>query len=570
MDQRVDEVIAELIEAVDGVDPIADAELIVALAALADRVDATLTTALTRFVAEGRHELDGWRSAASWLRAHTPLTDRRAIALATTVKRLQAWPEVADAYDHGALNGAQVETLVRGVGKDHVELFAEHAAEITPMLVGLTVADTRTAIGEWDRLADAVCSPDPLDMSDGPTAPDSDGDGVHPDGLDGADLDARVHLSRTFRDRGVLDADLDPDTTALVDKALALLEPPDPPGGPARTAAQRRAIALRRMARFVLDHHPSKGRRPGRQHPHVSVIIDLGDLYAASLRGHGIRTADDLDQFLEQRSVSIIEEGFLRHALAHRPGSPHTYDGHHLTPAALATLFGPGTLLSRLVMAEGRVLDQGTDVRFARGSLRDAMLTRDIRCRFPGCDAPTAWTDGHHITRFGPDGPTALTNLVALCASHHGTVHRNGWTTTIHDDTTITFHRPDGTTITSPPPRATRPPALPLHLPGRAPDAAEGADILMQVDRSIEPVSPTHDDHAPDLDRHRTAAVELRDLVITAVDPDGHPLTAVHGDSEVHLRWDHTPPDQRADELARIRERIRDLRPIPPTDPLAA
>jgi hypothetical protein len=544
MDQRVNEVIAELIEAVDGIDPIADAELIVDLAALADRVDATLTTALTRFVAEGRHELDGWRSAASWLRAHTPLTDRRAIALATTVKRLQAWPEVADAYDHGTLNGAQVETLVRGVGKDHVELFAEHAAEITPMLVGLTVADTRTAVTEWDRLADAVCSPDPLDMSDGPTAPDGDGDGVHHDGLDGADLDARVHLSRTFRDRGVLDADLDPDTTALVDKALALLEPPDPPGGPARTAAQRRAIALRRMARFVLDHHPSKGRRPGRQHPHVSVIIDLGDLYAGTLRGHGIRTADDLDQFLEQRSVSIIEEGFLRHALAHRPGNPHTYDGHHLTPAALATLFGPGTLLSRLVMAEGRVLDQGTDVRFAHGPLRDAMLTRDIRCRFPGCDAPTAWTDGHHITRFGPDGPTALTNLVSLCSSHHGTVHRNGWTTTVHDDTTITFHRPDGTTITSPPPRATRPPALPLHLPGRAPDAAEpGTGARPSVD--------------------------LGRLVITRHDDDSYPTRATHGDSEVHLSWDHTPPAERDSVVARIRARLHQPQP-PPADATAA
>jgi hypothetical protein len=562
MDQRVDEVIAELIEAVDGIDPIADAELIVALAALADRVDATLTTALTRFVAEGRHELDGWRSPASWLRAHTPLTDRRAIALATTVRRLRSWPGVADAYDDGALNGAQVETIVRGVAKDHVELFADHAAEITPMLVGLTVADTRTAIGEWDRLADAVCSPDPLDMSDGPSPADDDGDcdgdetattggsaqpggdAENHDGLDGADVDARVHLSRTFRDRGVLEADLDPDTTALVEKAFALLEPPDAPGGPVRTAAQRRAIAIRRMARFVLDQYPSKGRRPGRQHPHVSVIIDLGDLCAGSLRGHGIRTADDLDQFLEQRSVSVIEEGFLRHALAHRSGSPHTYDGHHLTPAALATLFGPGTLISRLVMAEGRVLDQGTDVRFAHGSLRDAMLTRDIRCRFPGCDAPTAWTDGHHITRFGPDGPTALTNLVSLCSSHHGTVHRNGWTTTVHDDATITFHRPDGSAITSPPPRATRPPALPLHPPDRRSEAAEPGP-------GARP------------------SVDLGRLVITRHDDDSYPTRATHGDSEVHLSWDHTPPAERDGIVARIRARLHQPQP-PPADATAA
>jgi hypothetical protein len=543
MDRRV----AALIDAVDEIDPIADGDLLVDLAVLADRVEAKLVVSLTRFVGEGRHDIDGWRSPASWLRAHTPLTDRRAIALATTAKRLNVWPTVAAAFEHGSLNAAQVETVVRGVAKAHVELFADHDAEITPLLEGLSVRDTRTAIEQWDTLADAVCSPDPatIDDDDNRSVGTEASEDGHSDGLDGVDVDARVHLSRTFRDRGILDGDLDPDTTALFEKALALLEPSDPPGGPVRTAAQRRAIAVRRMARFVLDQYPANGRRPGRQHPHLSAVIDLGHLCAGSLRGHGIHTADDLERFLGSRSVSVVEEGFLRHALARCAGTAHTYDGHHLTPAALATLFGPGTLISRILVAEGRVLDHGTDVRFAQGAIRDAMLIRDVCCRFPGCDAPVAWLDGHHLTRFGPDGPTALTNLVALCASHHGTVHLNGWSTTTHDDGTITFHRPDGSTLTSPPPRATPPPALLLHPPSPQPET-----------REREPDAPV--------------TIDLRELEITRVDRDGLPTTATHGDAEVHLTWDHTPPAERDADLARIRARVDALGRRPPTDPLAA
>jgi hypothetical protein len=605
MDRRV----AELIEAVDAIDPIADGDLIVGLALLADRIEAKLTGSLVRFVGEGRHERDGWRSPGSWLRAHTPLTDRRAVALATTAKRLQSWPTVTAAFDDGSVNAAQVETIVRGVAKDHVELFADHDADITPLLVGLSVRDTRAAVREWDTLADAVCSPDPATIGDGSGTPDPeadqggatavDGESTRSDGLDGVEVDARLHLSRTFRDRGILDGDLDPDTVALLEKALALFEPADVPGGPVRTAARRRAIALRRLSRFALDQYPSRGRRPARQHPHLTAIIDLGDLCAGSLRGHGIRTPDDLERFLGSRSVSVVEEGFMRHALAHRAGTAHTYDGHLLTPAALATLFGPGTLVARVLMADGRVLDHGTDVRFAQGAMRDAMVVRDMGCRFPGCDARVAHLDGHHITRFGPDGPTALTNLVALCSGHHGIVHRDGWTTTAHDDGTVTFHRPDGTTLTSPPPRAERPPALPLRPRGstaptldRAPlapssnrggrGAPTGAGHERTTHSAADPESGArppgshgasvdatgHPDPVPR--RAAAIAIDLRDLVITGVDADGYPTTATHGDAEIHLRWDHTPAHQRAAEVARIRDRVRSLRPIPPTDPLAA
>ncbi|MFI5287277.1 MAG: HNH endonuclease signature motif containing protein [Candidatus Dormibacteria bacterium] len=40
------------------------------------------------------------------------------------------------------------------------------------------------------------------------------------------------------------------------------------------------------------------------------------------------------------------------------------------------------------------------------------MHLRDQGCRFPGCDRPPAWTDGHHIIHWSDGGPTELENLV--------------------------------------------------------------------------------------------------------------------------------------------------------------
>ena len=244
----------------------------------------------------------------------------------------------------------------------------------------------------------------------------------------------------------------------MVETALRVFERPDREGE-FRTLTERRAEALRDLALCALDHHSSAGRA-GRQHPHVSAVIDLPDLWAAVLWGLGIRDDADLARFLAWRPVSALEEGFLRHALADAHGTGATVDGHRITAEALTAVFGPGTTIERIVTAEGRVLDHGRAVRLVTDSLRDAMLVRDMGCRFPGCDAPAAWLDGHHVTHWDRGGPTSLANVAALCTGHHGVVHRRGWTMTSDDDGSMAITRPDGTVLTSPPPRRQRPPDL--------------------------------------------------------------------------------------------------------------
>ena len=67
-----------------------------------------------------------------------------------------AWRRARDqrsAWTHPTTFGSDVSVLV--------ELYAEHDAECSPVLVGLSLADTKVAVTEWVRRAEAVTAIDP-------------------------------------------------------------------------------------------------------------------------------------------------------------------------------------------------------------------------------------------------------------------------------------------------------------------------------------------------------------------------------------------------------------------------
>ncbi len=429
---------------IEAVNPAPCAAVVAELLVARDRLEAKVCEALVGFVARGGHRVDGWGSTAGWLRAHG-VGERDAQRLAVRVSRLAAWPELARLWFTGELSGAQIDLTVGMIPKGLVELFADHDTEISPLLVGLSAADTKRAVQHWVTRAEAVVAGGAVD-ADGPGS--------------------TAHLSRTLDGRAILDATLDPDTAAVTETALRIAgaDDPDPAGG-FRTAAERRGDALGQVMRFFCDHAATPGDRPGRQHPHVAVTIDPADMIAGSLRGLGIQTAKDLERLLAARPVSIFEEGLYRDALAHHPGTPVDHDHHPLTAGSLARLFTEGTLLHRLLIVDGQLIDRGRTLRLASPNLRDAMLVRDRGCRFPHCDAPTAWVHAHHLTHWNHGGETDLANLAGLCATHHGVVHRHEWDLHLQPDGTLVFTRPDATVLTSPPPRHHPPPVPPLHHP---------------------------------------------------------------------------------------------------------
>jgi hypothetical protein len=82
---------------------------------------------------------------------------------------------------------------------------------------------------------------------------------------------------------------------------------------------------------------------------------------------------------------------------------------------------------------QGEILDQGREQRlFSKGQVR-ALWLRDGHCTFPGCDAPAAWSDAHHLVHWIDGGPTDVTNAGLLCSRHHTIVHRDRLAGTLTD-----------------------------------------------------------------------------------------------------------------------------------------
>ena len=212
----------------------------------------------------------------------------------------------------------------------------------------------------------------------------------------------------------MLAGELGNETGQLVATALRVAETPNGEGEEPRDAAWRRADALGDVCRFFLDHQ--RDRRGGRHRPHLNVVIDADDLAA----GH--------------------------------PG--RFVDGATLDAAAVARLACDAAVHRAVVEGSSTILDYGTATRTIPTPLWNALVVRDEHCRFPGCDRPPTWCDGHHVRWVENGGPTRLANLVLACRRHHKLLHTPGWRGRLDDDGTFSVTNPYGGVRTTAPPRA--------------------------------------------------------------------------------------------------------------------
>jgi Domain of unknown function (DUF222)/HNH endonuclease len=222
-----------------------------------------------------------------------------------------------------------------------------------------------------------------------------------------------------------LDANLGAETGELVATALRLAHSPDVDGEPARSVATRRADALADICRHFLDHQHT--RRAGRHRPHLNLVLDLHRYRALPTTG--------------ARSV----------------------DGTRLDRPSTDRLLCDTAIHRVLTSARSAVLDYGTATRTIPAPLYNALVVRDRHCRFPGCDRPANWCEGHHIHPWHTGGPTQLTNLVLLCSRHHHLLHTPRWHAKLLPDTTLEITDPTGHVRTSHPPPTHRAPPLPLR-----------------------------------------------------------------------------------------------------------
>jgi Domain of unknown function (DUF222)/HNH endonuclease len=307
-----------------------------------------------------------------------------------TARALERMPETQEALEEGELSTSALRVLMDAREPDPAAFRGAERALVDVARVH-SVSDLRRVVAYWRQAVEQ----DSL--------------------LNGEERlreSRRFHASVTFMGMVRVDGDLDPETGETVLTALRAVldaESHSPDNGDARTPAQRRADALGEVCRQWLD----LADRPtvAGEKPHVTVTVG-----AEALRGEA--------------------------------GEP--CEGDHVGPISLEAvrLLACDASIQRVVMAgPSEPLDVGrrTPVDDAH-PIRRAVIVRNRRCWFPGCDRPHTWCDAHHIVHWTAGGPTALPNLVLLCRRHHRMVHTRRFRLEIQNGSPL-FTRPDGSVL---------------------------------------------------------------------------------------------------------------------------
>lgn len=382
----------ELQRAIEDLSPSVDERELAEVLALRDRLDARVADLAGEVDAAELWRADGSVSMTAWLRRHGRMTGGDAQRLVKAGARVRRCRAMRTAWEDGRLSSGQVGVIAANVTDPLVDLWSDHEEAVVERLVPLDVRDTATAMQTWAMRAKVTLALE----GDLPPEP------------------ARAaHLSRLLDGRGRLDADLDAEGFAIAARALELAESKDA-DGEERTRTERRGDALIDVLRFFLDHQ--KVKLGGRRRPHLNLVSDLKDLHA--------------------------ERG------------GRTLEGAPLDGATIRRLACDANI--HRVVTDGRssILDYGRTTRTIPPAVYTALVLRDLGCRFPGCDRPAEWTDGHHIWHWEDGGPTCLPNLVLLCCRHHHLIHQTGWHIKLLPCGTVEVTDPHGRVHTSDPPLA--------------------------------------------------------------------------------------------------------------------
>jgi hypothetical protein len=95
-------------------------------------------------------------------------------------------------------------------------------------------------------------------------------------------------------------------------------------------------------------------------------------------------------------------------------------------PTAVLARLACDSEMSRVVFGpDSQVIDAGRAERTFTGPRRKAVIARDGTCRYPGCTAPPALGEIHHVEEWVKDhGATDINLGILLCWHHHDLVHR--------------------------------------------------------------------------------------------------------------------------------------------------
>ncbi len=430
---RVNDAVDVLVsESIDGLTTHALGEDLVEIGRAIDRLEAERLRRLHRFDAEHGGYVDGGGTSMSWLRRSCGMTARAAayrVHLARTLGQMPATLDSARTGRASFTNVAMIAHLAGDVGVEQVapyeDILVEAAETFQPRQMRTLTQATRLYI---------------------------DPDGVLAD--DNHAHERRwFNCDKTYGDVFIVSGQLDAEGGALLTAAIDALSH-GMSRGEERSPGQRRADALVDMAATQLrcgDHRDVHGQRP-----HLTLTVSAetlrGKVTAGGLSADSI-SADALDpntQFAQTlatdtQDAAAPQSGSSAAAELGGVGPIHPETARRIACDAVRTLVtvaAPDAETAWMTIAPVVPLSVGRAARTIPAHIRTALVLRDQGCRFPGCDRPPAWTDGHHIIHWANGGPTELENLVSLCRMHHRRVHEEGWR----------IYIADGAAVVEPPP----------------------------------------------------------------------------------------------------------------------
>nr|MBM4732654.1 DUF222 domain-containing protein [Prescottella equi] len=340
----------------------------------------------------------GFRSVKQWLAANSLLEVPAAARILALGRMLSRQPEIADAFnagdvsaEHASLIGKFCETPPRGMPVEALDSCRKVLLDAASGPAATTTT-VRTCISRLERI---------FESDELPPSEDTERN--------------EFHASKTLNGRVSVKGDLDAVTGEMLLTALsALTKPRNPVDDPAekRTPARQRADAFAEILRRYLD----SGDAPveGGERPHLSLHVNAADLARADADHERTGADSDPDLFGDKDVARMPHMGPLSIATARRLACDC-----HLTP---------------IVMDDGVPLNLGRTSRTVSKKQRRALIARDHGCAFPGCGAPPAHCEGHHIKHWADGGPTDLDNLVLLCRYHHTLLHHSHWEVHIGPD----------------------------------------------------------------------------------------------------------------------------------------
>jgi len=369
---RVHDAVDALVdESIDGVSTHALGEDLVDIRRAIDRLEAEFLRRLHRFHNARGALADGGVSTVSWLRPRCGMTVKAAayrVHLARTLGELPATLDSARAGRASFSNLTMIAHLAEDVG-------VEQVAPLESILVG--AAETLDP-GAMRTLTQA-------------TRLRLDPDGVLAD-------DNHAHERRwfeceqTYGGMFVLSGELDAEGGALVKTAIDALSQ-GMSRGETRSRSQRNADALVDIAAMQLrcgDHRDVHGQRP-----HLTLTVSAETLRAGAV---------------DAEPAELSGVGPIHPETARRIACDAV--------RTLVTVVAPADAsASTTGSTRAMPLSVGRATRTIPAHIRTALRLRDQGCRFPGCDRPPAWTEGHHVLHWSHGGDTNLANLVLRCCT---------------------------------------------------------------------------------------------------------------------------------------------------------